>query len=77
MILNAIVSGSMTNLALIFLTFRYLNLRFVNDDVVSLHSPRKPLISQDDTNVIIFQVNKRKKHIFNLVLKERSAFAHP
>ena len=35
-ILNAIVSGSTTNLALIFLIFRDLNLKFVIDNVASL-----------------------------------------
>ena len=42
-ILNAIVSGNMANLALIFLIFRDLNLKFVIDDVVSLYSPENPL----------------------------------
>ena len=77
MILNAVVSCSTTNSALIFLLFRDLNLKLVIYDVVPLYWPRKPLISQDNTNAIIFQANKRKKHIFKVVLKERLVFAHP
>ena len=77
MILNAVVSCSTINSALIFLLFRDLNLKLVIYDVVSLYSLRKPLISQDNTNAIILQANKKKQHIFNVVLKERLGFVHP
>ena len=60
--LNVILSDGMTGSASMFLPFKELNLKFIIYDGVSLCWLGKPYaISQDDTNVIIFQANRRKK----------------
>ena len=59
--LNAIM---LCRLARIFIFFRELTLKLVIYDVVSLSWSGKHLVISHDTNVSIFQANRRKKHIY-------------